>query len=194
MAYRSNKNRVFGNARTTVGLFLAFGIAIGVIALLWITLVENKSEGGISPSALYSIRLRSPDGQTITLGQWPGKILLLNFWATWCSPCREEIPRLMDAQRRYAENGVQIVGIAVDTPEKVTPYVKEMALNYPTGIDEESGINLSRRLGNQAGVLPFSAIIDRQGRVIATIVGSLSEAQINEQLRKSLATARLRQN
>src|SRR4051794_30012411 len=107
------------NYRTAIGIFLALGLVAGGAAFLWTTLAGNKNESGISPSALYATRFLTPDGQSITLGQWQGKTLLINFWATWCAPCREEIPQLIEAQRRHAGQGVQIIGIAVDSPGKV---------------------------------------------------------------------------
>ena len=106
--------------------------------------------------------------------EWNGQLLVLNFWATWCAPCREEIPVFIELQDSYQERGVQFVGIAIDEPGPVRAYVEELGVNYPILVGQLAGIELSRILGNQSGGLPFTAVVDRRGRVVLANVGVLT--------------------
>jgi thiol-disulfide isomerase/thioredoxin len=140
------------------------------------------------PSAVSALtRADLPDlaGSRTTLERWRGKIVVVNFWASWCPPCREEIPGLMRIQRKFAANGLQVVGIAVDSVEKSRQAAGEMGISYPVLVAEVQIIDVTRRLGNRAGGLPFTVVLDREGRLVTTHLGLLSEAQL-EQLVKPL--------
>ena len=102
----------------------------------------------------------------------------MNFWASWCPPCREEIPGLIRIQQKLAANGLQVVGIAVDSVDKSRQAATEMAIGYPILVAEVEIIELTRRLGNRAGGLPFTVVLDREGRLVTTHLGLLSEAQL----------------
>ncbi len=154
------------------------------VALIWATYSGSKEPTSLSSTALYSTQLHDPNGKLVALGQWQGKVILLNFWATWCAPCRQEIPLLVEMQQKRAKNGVQIVGIAVDTANKTMPFSTELGINYPILIDEEKGIELSKRLGNHAGVLPFTVLIDREGHIVFTKAGLLNDREIEEEVQK----------
>jgi len=99
-------------------------------------------------------------------------VVVVNFWATWCAPCREEIPLFVDLQNELGPRGVQFIGIAIDRPELVKPYAAELRMNYPVLISSLDGIELSRAVGNRAAVLPYTIVIDRAGRVVAKEVGA----------------------
>jgi thiol-disulfide isomerase/thioredoxin len=123
-------------------------------------------------------------------GQYPsrivapkkGRVLLVNFWATWCVPCREEMPGFVKVQSRWAGRGVQFVGLAEDDPAKVAAFGRELAVNYPLWVGGAEVMDLSRRLGNRLGVLPHTAIIDPAGRVIETRIGVYSESALDSRL------------
>jgi thiol-disulfide isomerase/thioredoxin len=136
----------------------------------------------VAPSALYAAGFRDEQGATRSLGQFRDKLLVVNFWATWCAPCREEMPAFARVQSRWAGRNVQFVGLAQDDPAKVSRFARELAINYPlwTGGDEVG--ELSRRLGNHMGVLPFTVILDPQGRVVEQRVGPYTEALLEQQL------------
>ena len=112
------------------------------------------------------------------MAQWRGKVLVVNFWATWCAPCREEIPALMRLQRNYAANGVQFVGIAIDNASKVRDYAEEMQINYVLLIGSMETLGVTKDLGNPAGVLPFTVVLDHAGKVAYVHAGQLSEASL----------------
>jgi thiol-disulfide isomerase/thioredoxin len=133
-------------------------------------------------AALTGSALPDLEGTPQQLGQWHGKVVLVNFWATWCAPCREEIPLLIKLQQRYGEKGLQLVGIAIDQPQKVRPYAAEMGMNFPILIGGTDGIELARTLGNAAGVLPFTVVIDRQGKIAKREVGVVKEAPMESLL------------
>jgi len=131
---------------------------------------------GRDAAALLAISLPNTKGQEQSLGQWKGKVLVVNFWATWCVPCREEMPQFVKAQRDLGDRGLQIVGIAIDQPDKVDTFAGEIGLNYPTLIGGFGAMELSKTLGNGIGALPFTVIVDRSGRVIHTQLGPLKDA------------------
>jgi thiol-disulfide isomerase/thioredoxin len=113
-------------------------------------------------------------------------VVVVNFWASWCPPCREEIPGLLRIQQKFAANGVQVVGIAVDSEAKSRQAANEMGISYPVLVAEVQIIDVTRQLGNRAGGLPFTVVLDREGRLVATHLGLLSEAQLERLIRPLL--------
>jgi thiol-disulfide isomerase/thioredoxin len=107
--------------------------------------------------------------------QWRGKVIVVNFWATWCAPCREEIPMFVKLQEKYGSRGLQFVGIAIDQPAKVRPFASEFGMNFPVLIGGAEAIELTRTLGNKASVLPYTVILTRDGRIAATEMGAVKE-------------------
>ena len=103
------------------------------------------------------------DGKQQSVSQWDGKVMLINFWATWCPPCRREIPAFIKLQDDYREKGLVIVGIALDTQQAAIDFVDPMGINYPILVGEVDGISLTQKYGNDLGVLPYSVIVDRNG-------------------------------
>lgn len=128
--------------------------------------------------ALFGVTLPDPKGQEQAIAQWKGKVLVVNFWATWCVPCREEMPEFVTAQRDLGAKGLQFVGIAVDQPDKVQQFADEIGLNYPTLIGGYGAMELSKTFGNRIGALPFTIIVDRSGRIAHTQLGPLRDAAL----------------
>ena len=137
-------------------------------------------------SALLALTLPDPSGRPQPLSQWQGKVLVVNFWATWCGPCREEMPDLVRAQKEYGAKGLQIVGIAADDADKVQQFAKEIQLNYPALIGGYAAIDLSKDLGNSLVALPFTLVVDRQGKVAYTHLGPVKPDKLRDVITKLL--------
>ena len=133
---------------------------------------------GKDATALLGISLPDTKGQEQALAQWKGKVVVVNFWATWCVPCREEMPEFVKAQQELGGRGVQFVGIAIDQPDKIDAFAKELNLNYPALVGGYGAIELSKAMGNRFGALPFTVIVDRGGRVAHTQLGPLKDRDL----------------
>ena len=135
---------------------------------------ESSGEGGLMAT-------RFPDlaGKPRQLTEWRGRVLVCNFWATWCAPCREEIPLLVAARAKYAAKGVEIVGIAVDSGAKVGDFARSLGVTYPILLSEADGLEHMRNLGNSSGGLPYTVFFDREGRVAHRKLGALKQADLD---------------
>lgn len=136
----------------------------------------------VSPSTLYAATFRGSQGESRSLALFPGKVLVVNFWATWCAPCREEMPAFDRVHQRWADRGVQFVGLANDDPAKVSRFGASLGIRYPLWTGGEEVSELSKRLGNHLGVLPHTVILDAGGRVLDHRVGPYTEVELEERL------------
>jgi thiol-disulfide isomerase/thioredoxin len=165
--------------RLQAGVFLAVAALAGVSGFFFsrASLVSPAAERATQTLMLGSL----PDlsGKPQTFSQWRGKVLVVNFWATWCAPCREEIPELVKIEKKYVSNGVQIVGIALDNAVKVREYAEEMHIQYALLIGLAETIGLAKDLGNSAGVLPFTIVLDRTGKLVHAHAGAVTETSLS---------------
>jgi thiol-disulfide isomerase/thioredoxin len=144
---------------------------------------ENNTDPRVAvevPEERPAFTLPDTSGQARRVQEWDGKVLVINFWATWCPPCREEIPEFVALQRKYAMRGLQFVGIAIDEPEAVLPFMKAAGVNYPVLLGQFTGIDLSRKYGNRWGALPFTAVIDRERHIVSVNGGSITRREIEQ--------------
>ena len=130
-------------------------------------------------AALLGISLPDVDGREQRLDQWKGKVLVVNFWATWCEPCREEMPEFVRAQAKSGGKGLQFVGIAIDQPDKIRQFSKELKLNYPSLVGGYGALELSKTFGNKLMALPFTLILDRDGKVAYAQMGPLKPGNLD---------------
>ena len=165
--------------RVIVGTVAALALAAGIAVALF-------DRAAPDTTALLALSLPDPAGQPQPLAQWRGKVLVVNFWATWCAPCREEMPDLVRTQTEYGAKGLQIVGIAVDNVDKVQQFAKEMKLNYPALIGGYGAMDLSKDLGNSLVALPFTLVLDRQGKVAYTHLGPVKPDKFRDVVAKLL--------
>lgn len=131
-------------------------------------------------SALPEFALPDLSGHQHNISEWQGKILVINFWATWCPPCLKEIPEFIALQEQYADKGVQFIGIAIEDREPVAEYVATTKINYPVLLGGDNGVTLAHQLGNSVDAVPYTLIVDRQGQIIYRHPGEFSNEQILE--------------
>lgn len=139
-----------------------------------------------SSGAIYSASFTDMAGVPQALGKWQQKLLVINFWATWCGPCKEEMPILAKLQQKYASQGLQIIGIAADSALNVNNFVQKTPINYPLLPDEAQAIDFSRRLGNRAGLLPHTVVVAPGGITLHTQLGAISEREFEAIIVKNL--------
>jgi peroxiredoxin len=167
-------------------------LPLGILALALLSaaggyLFERWWQPRTVPEVLGPVGETRPDfaladtrGHLHRAKEWDGKVVVINFWATWCPPCLREIPTFIDLQRRFGARGLQFLGVAIDELQSVKRFADSAGMNYPVLTGEQDAIQLSTQLGNSMGVLPFTAIVNRQGKVIHVQVGELSRREAEQ--------------
>lgn len=146
---------------------------------------EQRQPGPESEAAvaqLMTLTFLTPEGQTRKLADWQGKVLVINFWATWCPPCREEMPELSRVQDQYGPAGIQLLGVAIDETANVVEFSKKTPVTYPLLIAPAELPGLFAKLGNQQQGLPFTIIVGRDGKLRSSHLGRLSEEYLGKLL------------
>jgi len=175
-------------AKVLVVTALAGSLSIG-IALYgerWLAQREAAGPGagrGVDRiSTLPDIRLPDPSGREITSNGWAGKVVVLNFWATWCPPCLREMPMLAQLQDSFDEGRLQVVGIAIDDPDMVRRFLNEHRVSYQVLLGNAASIDIATRLGNRTSGLPFTVVFDRFGRRVFSHTGEISADTIRTRI------------
>lgn len=161
--------------KTVVIVVLALAGALGG---LWTSHLWRMSTPTVTTPA-PAISFNGFDGKPVTLAQYKGKLLLVNFWATWCAPCLKEMPLLIKAQKQYGAQGLQIFGPAMDEAKDVKELAAKLGVNYPVVADFTSADAAMATLGNKQGALPFTVFINAQGMIVKTVLGGLHEDDLN---------------
>ena len=124
--------------------------------------------------------LKDLKGKVHSLEDWKGKVIMMNFWASWCGPCQYEIPEFVHYQQQYGDRGLQLIGIGVDEKRKLANVARSLGMNYPTLVLEPSAAgNLMRKWGNDAGVIPHTVVIARDGGIKYIHRGQMDEEAFN---------------
>lgn len=139
---------------------------------------SNVGATTIGFPAVIATSFPNLEGRSQSLGQWQGKLLIVNFWATWCVPCREEMPIFDAMQLKYAAKNLQIVGIAADTAAKVSEFQKQTPVRYPLLVGPTDALEFSKRLGNRLGLLPHTVILGADGKQIISKLGPFTQQEL----------------
>lgn len=129
-----------------------------------------------------AFQLTDLEGKLRNINEWDGKVILLNFWATWCPPCRKEIPAFIDLQEKYGPSGFQVIGVAIDQPSLVEAYSDGMGINYPLLVGNDDAINVGTEYGNRLGLLPYSVIINHEGMIRFIKKGEVTREEVEEMI------------
>ncbi len=157
---------------TLAGVGLAAAVAGAVLGPFAL-----QSNSGAS--ALLSTVFPDLAGQPRRLRDWNGKVAACNFWATWCAPCREEIPLLISLYEKYRDQGVEVVGIGVDQLPKIAEFAANYRIPYPLLVGDARALELMRSLGNEAGALPYTVLLDRRGAVAHRKLGAFRQGELD---------------
>ena len=130
--------------------------------------------------------LGDSNGTPVSAADFNGQVMLVNFWATWCKPCVEEMPMLSGLQQSYAAHGVQVVGIALDDPQKAQEFAAQLEISYPVLVGTTDAILVGRQYGNRAGMLPYSVLVDSEGIVRWAYLGALDKDELEAQIQAVL--------
>ena len=163
------------------GVGMAAGLAGALLA--W----QRFQPQGVMDEAVQNFWLQEfekPEGGTLSFQSMRGKPLLVNFWATWCPPCIEELPLIDAFFNQNKSKSFQVVGLAVDQPSMVRRYLSQRPLSFPVGLAGFNGTELGKTLGNSQSVLPFSVIFDAKGRLLAQKAGKLDQSDLEAWLKK----------
>lgn len=155
---------------------------------------ERVEPGSVADSGSESLlgRQRPPftlgavDGRQVSVSEFDGEVLLINFWATWCAPCREEMPMLVEVQREFAAQGLKIVGIALDDVEQARAFAADLGITYTNLVGGADVMATAVVYGNHSGMLPYTVLIDREGIVRWTHLGALDREELISRLKALL--------
>ncbi len=147
------------------------------IIILFFILLNNISVR--ADDTLPDFSFPDSDEKTQSISKWKGKMLVINFWATWCQPCLKEIPEFMQLQTQFSKQNVQFIGIAIDELAVVTRYKNTVNMNYPVLISSEwGGFNLAQQLGNSSNTVPYTVVVDLAGQIIYRHAGAVKKEDL----------------
>ena len=173
------------------GIALAILVAAAALAagLYWGGAARQGQPEQNAGALLLNSSFEQPGFGLRRMDSWRGKIMVVNFWASWCGPCREELPMLNRVHREVGPQGVQFVGLAIDSAQAVAEFEKILPIEFPVLIGNANTLELARALGNKAGGVPFTVILNRGGQVAAIHLGALNEAELKLLLKAAQTAA-----
>jgi cytochrome c biogenesis protein CcmG, thiol:disulfide interchange protein DsbE len=170
------------NKKLLIGI-VAVAVAFGVYFLTRPSRSDKESAANAEPALAPDFSLPDLSGRHLELSTYRGKVVLLDFWATWCDPCREEIPRFVELQKKYGAQGLQIIGVSMDDgPEAVRDYYQRFKMNYPVVM---GNAKVGELYGGILG-LPIAFVIGRDGRIYAKHIGATDVSVFEKEIAKLL--------
>ena len=136
--------------------------------------LNREAKPGTELATRPAFSLPDLDNRVRKIAEWDGRVVLLNFWAPWCPPCRREIPAFMDLSKKYGDKGLTVVGVTIDTEQNAQNFVETYGIDYPILVGGEQGVTIAKAYGNKVGALPYTVVIDRQGHIRYVQGGELS--------------------
>ena len=168
---------------TIIGIsFLA--LLAGAFSSHWFSQTGGVNHAGVK--AVFANDWQSPDGKAIDPKEWQGKILVLNFWASWCPPCVAEMPQLEKLQGEFSSQNVLFVGIAIDSPPKVRKFLQNTPVSYPIAMGGTHGSELYQLLGNTQSAIPYTVLISPSGKILYTKLGEIDEDDLRKAIKSAL--------
>ncbi|MFZ6756717.1 TlpA family protein disulfide reductase [Undibacterium sp. Ji50W] len=169
--------------------FISLAIVLGLLSTGLGIYAGNVQTAPTSPenkavAQLMAQQFKDSDGKPQAMTQWQGRYLLVNFWATWCAPCVQEMPELSTLQQELKGKKVQILGLGIDSPSNIAEFAKKYKISYPLFAAGMEGSELSRQLGNQAGGLPFTILLAPDGKVVKNYLGRLKMEELRADIAK----------
>lgn len=149
-------------------------------------MTQNVPVTNDGANLILATTLPDLQGKNQSVSQWKGKVLVVNFWATWCEPCRREMPEFIELQDKLRDQGLLFIGIALDQKSKVQQYSKEIDVNYPVLLGGIKAMELAEAAGNRYAVLPFTVIFNRNGEIVSTHVGRIARNKLEPILKPLL--------
>lgn len=162
-------------------LVLMMTIGFGIFHFFLNTQAEDG--GNQSTKTLFAANFPDENGQPQALEQYAGKIVVLNFWASWCEPCREEMPELSQLHTEYKDRNLVVLGMAIEDVAAVKDFLKETKVSYPLFAADMQGMEIASNLGNNKGVLPFTVIIKADGTIAKTYFGRVTKPLLEQTLK-----------
>jgi thiol-disulfide isomerase/thioredoxin len=153
---------------------------LGGLSVRWLMSAPLDQVGQSDQRLLPEFSLSDLSGKQRNINEWQGKVLVINFWATWCPPCMKEMPEFEAMQKEFGSKGLQFIGIAIDDAEPVKEFITNKNITYPILLGEDQGTKIAHDLGNIVNTVPFTVIVDKNGRVIKTHMGELERDKLLE--------------
>lgn len=160
----------------------ALSVMVGIGSFVTFEYWQTNPQSNLRPE----FQLPDVSGHMRSISEWDGQLIVLNFWASWCPPCLREIPLFVQTQRRYAREGVQFVGIAIDRRDAAKTFTEKLGINYPVLFGSMSTLELLQRYGNSTGTLPYTVLIDRNRTIRQTFNHEVDQAAIETAIRQLL--------
>ena len=171
------------NRRTLTYTAAATIAGLAGVGAAWLKYTPQKltpTQTSAAEEALWALNFKTPDGQLRAMNSFRGRPLLLNFWATWCPPCIEELPLLDAFYQEHKGSGWQVLGLAVDQPSAVRKWLQAKPLSFAVGMAGLTGTELSKSLGNLAGGLPFTVAFGASGALLVRKTGKVSKDDLKQ--------------
>ena len=174
-------------------------LAVGILTAQWLSKGYTEKPAYVSskpvdvPEMRVDFTLQGLDSKTRSLSEWDGKVILLNFWATWCPPCRKEMPDFIELREELDGQPFEVIGVAIDRAEPVQDFVDEIGVNYPILLAELEGLKIMLAYGNQLTTLPYSVLIDQSGKVVEAYRTEINKQQMLDVIQPLLSPQNLSQ-